>query len=80
MKLLLRIFSLIKHKAPRSQYFLEIGAYFLRKGVGYKIGDPVKYRVGQKGGRMKQYYVANLFYDFGNNRVNHTITKNRPKK
>lgn len=79
MKLVLRIFSLIRHKAQKKQYYLEIGAYFLRKGVGMNIGDKYQHHKGKQR-KPKTYYIANLHYDFANNRVNHTITTNAPKK
>lgn len=63
------------NKAPRQQYYLEIGAHFLKKGVGKKIGDPI---VVQEPKKAKTYYIANLFFDFGNNRVNHTLTNKKP--
>lgn len=75
MKLLKTLISLLANKAPLGQYYLEIGAFFLRKGAGVQIGDPIRRHIGKK---TKTYYIANLHYDFGKNRINHTVsTKKR---
>lgn len=70
-----KLISLMLNKAPLSQYYLELGTFFLKKGVGKKVGDPVKYKIGKKN---KQHYIANLHYDFANNRINHTLTNKKP--
>lgn len=63
------------NKAPKRQYYLEIGSHLLKKGVGKQIGDPITIQEQKK---AKTYYIANLFYDFGNNRINHTLTNKKP--
>lgn len=70
-----KLINLMINKAPKQQYYLEIGAHFLKKGVGKQIGDPIS--VG-KDNKSKTYYIANLHFDFANNRVNHTLTNKRP--
>lgn len=75
MNLLKTLLSLIINRAGLKQYYLEIGAYLLRKGAGNKIGDPVKRHIGKK---SKTFYLANLHYDFANNRINHTLTRKKP--
>lgn len=69
------ILNLLATKAPKAQWYLMIGAYLLKKGCNYKIGDPVSYSDTK---RPKTYYIANLHFDFAKNRINHTLTTNRP--
>jgi len=69
------ILNLMINRAPKYRWQLEIGKYLLKKGTGYKIGDPV---VVQGRNKNQTYYIANLHFDFGKNRVNHTLTKNKP--
>lgn len=70
-----KLINLMINKAPKRQYYLEIGTHFLKKGVGKKIGDPITVQEAKK---TKTYYIANLFYDFANNRINHTLTNKKP--
>lgn len=69
------ILNLITTKAPKAQWYLTFGSYFLRKGCNYKIGDPVILQPREK---AKTHYIANLHFDFANNRINHTLTNKRP--
>lgn len=69
------ILNLIATRAPKSQWYLMIGAYLLKKGCNYKVGQPIVYQQTKK---PKTYYIANLFYDFSNNRINHTLTNKKP--
>lgn len=69
------ILNLLATKAPKSQWYLMFGAYFLRKGCNYKIGDRIVYDDFKK---PKTYYIANLHYDFAKNKINHTLTLNKP--
>lgn len=80
MSLIMMIFSLIKNKAKKEQYYLEIGAYFLKKGAVYQPGDPFLLPV-KKGGvsTKRKVWVANLYYDFANNKINHRFTNKPPK-
>ena len=68
------ILNLMINRAKKHRWQLEIGKYLLKKGTGYAIGDPVV----MKGTKNKTYYIANLHFDFANNRINHTLTKNKP--
>ncbi|MFY0714118.1 hypothetical protein J1D01_10605 [Seonamhaeicola sp. NFXS20] len=65
--------SLLKHRAPKQQYYLEIGSYFIRKGTGYKVGDAFEYQ-GKKG--SKQLRIANLYYNFKLNKITYKLDKN----
>lgn len=75
MKFIKLILNLMITRANRKRWALELGSYLLRKGVGYKIGDPIKHRANRK---TQTYYIANLHFDFAKNRVNHTLTKKKP--
>ncbi len=67
-----RILNLLWNRASLKTWQLELGAYLLRKGCGYEIGQIVKSRkVGHD--RIRVKVVANLFFDFGTNKVNHTL-------
>lgn len=82
MKLLKMIISLIRHRAKKQQYYLEIGAYFLKKGAGYKPGDPLLLPRKINGVTVKKkVWIANLYYDFANNKITHQFsTKSQLKK
>jgi|GEM_PF-2550757 len=71
MKLFKTILGLMINKASKQQYYLEIGAHLLRKGAAHKIGDVVK---GKKlgDGRWRVKVITGMFFDFGQNRINHT--------
>lgn len=74
MGLFKKILNLMVTRASKQQYYLEIGAHFLKKGSGVKVGQIFKekklehdlYRVS---------VVTGLFYDFNTNKVNHTAEK-----
>jgi len=72
MKIIKRIFELIKLGAPRNQYYLEVGVYLLKKGTGHQIGD-LAYT--QKiAGKERAFYVSELFYDFKRNKITHKLS------
>lgn len=74
------IISLIRNGAKKEQYYLELGAWFLKKGVGYKPGDPFMLPLRKKGKPYKkQVWIANLYYDFRLNKITHTFTTQEPK-
>lgn len=78
--LLQRIIGLMAQKAPLRQYWLEIGVYFLKKGCRYKVGQIIQEKhLHDKTYRVK--VITGLFYDFGENKINHTaenrIVKNQ---
>lgn len=69
------ICNLIWTRAKIKQWQLELGSHLLKKGCGYKIGQIVRSRkIGHD--RFKVKVVTNLFYDFGQNKVNH-LKENR---
>ncbi len=70
-----RLFSLLKNKAPKEQFFLELGSYFIRKGTGYKVGNTFEYKQ-RKTGKPKTFYISNLFFNFRENKVTYTLSKN----
>ena len=72
--LLKRIISLMANKAPLKQYYLEIGAHFLKKGCGFQVGQIIKEKhIGDKRYRVK--VITNLFYDFNKNEVGHLAAR-----
>jgi len=68
-----RLFSLLRHRAPKEQYYLELGSYFIRKGTGYQVGDTFKYP-SKRG--AKTLYIRNLFYNFNLNKITYKLDKN----
>lgn len=65
------ILNLMVQKAPLSQYYLNIGAHFLKKGAGFKIGQIVKEKQLYEG-MWRVKVITGLFYDFNTNKVTHT--------
>lgn len=73
-----RIVNLIANRAPIRQFHLEIGAYFLKKGCNYKVGQIIaKKRLYENTYRVK--VITGLYYDFHTNKINHT-SENRIAK
>ncbi len=72
MSIIKRIWELIKSGAPRQQYYLEVGAYLIKKGAGYEIGDPA-YTTKHRG-KTRVHYVQNLYYDFKRNKITHQLS------
>lgn len=70
-----RILSLLWNGAPIEQYYLEIGSLLLKKGAGYEIGQIIgeKKLVHQRKEIYKVKVIKSLTYDFGDNRVYHTL-------
>lgn len=68
-----RLLSLLRHGAPKQQYYLEIGSYFIKKGTGYKVGDAFEYQ-GKKA--SKKLFIANLYYNFKLNKITYKLDKN----
>lgn len=71
MKLLKRLIGLLSQRAPLQQYYLEIGSHFLKKGAGYQVGQVIKER-RLRPGIWKVKVITGLFFDFDNNKINHT--------
>lgn len=73
--LLKRLLSLLANRAPIKQYYLELGAYFLKKGVNANVGQIVQHKhLHDKTYRVK--IITGLFYDFNKNQITHT-TQNK---
>jgi len=54
---------------------LEIGAYFIRRGAGYQIGQPFVLPLKNKGKKYrKTVYIQNLFYNFKENKITHSFS------
>lgn len=75
MSLLKMIFSLLKNRADKNQYYLEIGVYFLKKGVGRKVGDAFTL----PGKKKRTVWIDNLYCNFKENRINHRFTNKPPQ-
>lgn len=74
------ILNLILTRANLRQWYLNVGSYFLRKGVGYEIGQITK-KETLNNGVIKVRYIRSLSYDFKTNKVTHTLgVKNITKK
>lgn len=72
--LLKRLIGLAYQKAPLNQYFLEIGAHFIKKGTGYKVGQIIEQKhLREDLFRVK--VISGLYYDFAQNKVVHTSEK-----
>ncbi|GIZ09992.1 hypothetical protein FUMI01_27180 [Flavobacterium sp. UMI-01] len=79
MSLFKKILSLMVNKASKKQYYLEIGSHFLKKGCNVQVGQIVdSKRIDHERRRVK--VVTGIFYDFGENKINHTIDKRIIKK
>jgi hypothetical protein len=76
-----RLVSLIKQGAPKEQYYLELGSYFIRKGTGYEVGQPFQFsQISRKKDAptisKKQLIIKNLYFNFKENKVTYTTTTN----
>lgn len=74
MKLFKIILGLIITRAPRRQWYLNIGTYFLRKGTGFEVGQIVKEKRLQDN-LYRVSVITGLFFDFQTNKVTHTAEK-----
>ena len=68
-----RLFLLWLHDAPKYQRQVEMGAYLLKKGTMYQVGQPflIKDEFTKK---TKTRYIDNLFYNFKANKVTHRFS------
>lgn len=65
------ILSLLWNRANAKQWQMQLGSHLLKRGCGYEIGQILRSRkIGPN--RYKVKVVTNLFYDFYENRINHT--------
>lgn len=68
------LLSLLLNKATSKDWQLQIGAYLLKKGCGFKVGQIIdEKKIGYKRYRVK--VITNLFYDFNTNKINHLTDK-----
>jgi hypothetical protein len=75
MKDLLKvILGLMINRAPRKQYYLNIGAYCLKKGAEYHVGQIVREKEISPG-LFRVNVITGLFYNFQENKVRHTAEK-----
>lgn len=75
--LLIKIISLIANKATRKEIYLEIGAYFIKKGSQYQIGEILYKKQIQGDHEMsKAKVVTNLWFEFDTNKI-HVKRNNR---
>lgn len=72
--LLKRLLELARKRASKNQYFLEIGVHFLKKGCNYQIGQIIDEKKLDSD-RYRVTVITGLFYDFKQNRINHTAEK-----
>lgn len=63
------ILQLIWHKASKRKWQIEIGAYLLRKGCPYEIGQVVKSKTLSGNQHKKAKYITGLTFDFGTNKI-----------
>ena len=69
------ILSLLANRAKSSEWQLQIGAYLLKKGCGYRVGQIIaEKKIAHNRYRVK--VITNLFYDFNTNKINH-VASNR---
>ncbi|MDB0599802.1 hypothetical protein PL373_01270 [Tenacibaculum maritimum] len=60
--------SLRWHNAPKEQLYLTKGAYYIRKGAVYQVGQPVvAYKPHSK--KKKTMYIKNMFFNFNQNKI-----------
>lgn len=65
------ILSLIANRAKTTEWQLQIGAYLLKKGCVFKVGQIIQEKkIYHKRYRVK--VITGLFYDFKTNKINHT--------
>lgn len=77
--LIKRLIGLMAQGARKNQYYLEIGSYFLRKGADVKVGDVIKVRQTSSG-RLRTKVITGLYFDFVQNKINHTAKNYIVKK
>ncbi|WP_417366875.1 hypothetical protein [Flavobacterium beibuense] len=69
-----RLVNLAVQKAPLKQYYLEIGVHFLKKGSQFELGQIIHAKPMGKN-RYDTTVITGLFYNFKENRINHTTGK-----
>ena len=69
------ILSLIANRAITTEWQLQIGAYLLKKGCVFQVGQIIQEKKIYHN-RYRVKVVTNLFYDFKTNKINH-VSENR---
>lgn len=59
------------NRAGLKQYRLEIGTYLLKKGCGFEVGQIIAEK-RLRPGLWRVKVITGLFYDFQQNKINHT--------
>lgn len=72
-KMIFTIIGLSFCRASLPQWQLEIGRVFLIHGADLQVGQPVRFK-NQRSKKIYNRWVANLHYDFKNNKVNTTYS------
>lgn len=72
--LLKRLISLMAQKAPLRQYYLEIGAHYLKKGCGYEVGQIIKEKHLYEN-LHRVSVVKALYFNLHTNEISHTAGK-----
>lgn len=59
--------------APAYQINLEKGAYYIRKGAVFQVGQPFKIK-DRATGKVRTRYIENLFFNFKANKIVHKFS------
>lgn len=74
VQLLLIWLAFARKKETKDRLRLRIGAFYLKRGAGVQVGQPIKFRATEK--RPKHLmFVDNLYYNFKLNTVTHKLSK-----
>lgn len=65
-----KIMQLALKRAPLKQYYLELGAHFIKKGCDVEIGQIIQVK-SIKPGVQRIKVVTEMYYGFHNNRISH---------
>ncbi len=63
--------NLFKDQNHRA-WALQIGAYLLRYGTVYQVGQP--FDVPRKNGKKQRRWIKNLFFDYRNNKITYSFS------
>ena len=70
------ILCLKRPKHWRNFINVEIGAYFIRRGAGYQVGQPFILPLKRKEFTVrKKVYIDNLFFNFKENKITHSFSE-----
>ncbi|KQC30186.1 hypothetical protein [Flagellimonas eckloniae] len=74
VQLLLIWLAFARKTETKNKLRLRIGAFYLKRGAGVQVGQPIKLRATGKRPK-RQMWVENLYYNFKLNTVTHTLSK-----